>query len=171
MQRQEFNELVNSCEAKMFRLAQRLLISEDAAKDAVQEVFLKLWNIRNRLSQVKNINAYAMRMTKNHCFDRLKSKESQNLRLVHSNIDGEENSIQDDMEMQDEVDFLKRVINQLPERERSVIHLREIEEMELATIAEITETREGSVRVALTRARKKIKEEMINYRKYHRYEA
>jgi RNA polymerase sigma-70 factor (ECF subfamily) len=73
--------------------------------------------------------------------------------------------------MQDEVDFLKRVINQLPERERSVIHLREIEEMELATIAEITETREGSVRVALTRARKKIKEEMINYRKYHRYEA
>ncbi len=171
MQRQEFNELVNSCEAKMFRLAQRLLISEDAAKDAVQEVFLKLWNIRNRLGQVKNINAYAMRMTKNHCFDRLKSKESQNLRLVHSNIDGEENSIQDDMEMQDEVDFLKRVINQLPERERSVIHLREIEEMELATIAEITETREGSVRVALTRARKKIKEEMINYRKYHRYEA
>ena len=171
MQRQEFNELVNSCEAKMFRLAQRLLISEDAAKDDVQEVFLKLWNIRNRLSQVKNINAYAMRMTKNHCFDRLKSKESQNLRLVHSNIDGEENSIQDDMEMQDEVDYLKRVINQLPERERSVIHLREIEEMELATIAEITETREGSVRVALTRARKKIKEEMINYRKYHRYEA
>ena len=171
MQRQEFNELVNSCEAKMFRLAQRLLISEDAAKDAVQEVFLKLWNIRNRLGQVKNINAYAMRMTKNHCFDRLKSKESQNLRLVHSNIDGEENSIQDDMEMQDEVDYLKRVINQLPERERSVIHLREIEEMELATIAEITETREGSVRVALTRARKKIKEEMMNYRKYHRYEA
>ena len=171
MQRKEFNELANSCEAKMFRLAQRLLISEDAAKDAVQEVFLKLWNIRNKLGQVKNINAYAMRMTKNHCFDRLKSKESQNLRLVHSNIDREENSIEDDMEMQDEVDFLKRVINQLPERERSVIHLREIEEMELATIAEITETKEGSVRVALTRARKKIKDEMMKYRKNYRYEA
>ena len=171
MQNKEFKELANSCEAKMFRLAQRLLISEDAAKDAVQEVFLKLWNIRNKLGQIKNINAYAMRMTKNHCFDRLKSKESQNLRLVHSNIDREENSIQDDMEMKDEVDFLKRVMNQLPERERSVIHLREIEEMELATIAEITETKEGSVRVALTRARKKIKDEMIKYRKNERYEA
>lgn len=155
----------------MFRLAKRLLISDAEAKDAVQEVFLKLWNMRNRVGQVKNLSAYILRMTKNHCFDKLRSKESKNLRLVHSNIDREESSIEDDMELQDEVGFLKRVINELPDRERTVIQLREIEEMELATIAEITETREGSVRVALTRARKKIKEEMMNYRKYHRYEA
>ena len=155
----------------MFRLAKRLLISDAEAKDAVQEVFLKLWNMRNRVGQVKNLSAYILRMTKNHCFDKLRSKESKNLRLVHSNIDREESSIEDDMEVQDEVGFLKRVINELPDRERTVIQLREIEEMELATIAEITETREGSVRVALTRARKKIKEEMMNYRKYHRYEA
>ncbi len=171
MKIKEFNELVQTIEPKMFRLAKRLLISDAEAKDAVQEVFLKLWDMRNRVGEVKNISAYTLRMTKNHCFDRLRSKESKNLRLVHSNIDREERSIEDDMEVQDEVDFLKRVINELPERERTVIQLREIEEMELATIAEITETREGSVRVALTRARKKIKEEMMNYRKYHRYEA
>jgi RNA polymerase sigma-70 factor (ECF subfamily) len=171
MKIKEFNELVKNTEPKMFRLAKRLLISDAEAKDAVQEVFLKLWNMRNRVGQVKNLSAYILRMTKNHCFDKLRSKESKNLRLVHSNIDREESSIEDDMELQDEVGFLKRVINELPDRERTVIQLREIEEMELATIAEITETREGSVRVALTRARKKIKEEMMNYRKYHRYEA
>ena len=171
MKTKEFNELAASTEPMMFRLAKRLLISDDEAKDAVQEVFLKLWNVRNKLGNVKNRSAYTLRMTKNHCFDRLRSKDSKNLRLVHSNIDREERSIEDNMEVQDEVDHLKRVINELPERERTVVQLREIEEMELATIAEITETREGSVRVALTRARKKIKEEMINYRKYHRYEA
>ncbi|MDR9400675.1 MAG: sigma-70 family RNA polymerase sigma factor [Psychroflexus sp.] len=171
MQQQEFNKIAYSCEGKMFRLAQRILISEDAAKDAVQEVFLKLWNIREKLGRVNNISAYAMRMTKNYCFDKLKAKDSQNLSLVHSNIDREEKSIQEVMEVKDEVDFLKRVINQLPERERTVIHLREIEEMELPAIAEITETKEGSVRVALTRARKKIKDEMIKYRKSYRYEA
>lgn len=171
MQQKEFNRIAHTCEGKMFRLAQRILISEDSAKDAVQEVFLKLWNIRDKLGNVKNISAYAMRMTKNYCFDKLKAKDSQNLRLVHSNIDREENSIEDDMEVRDEVEFLKRVINLLPERERTVIHLREIEEMELPTIAEITETKEGSVRVALSRARKKIKDEMIKYRKSYRYEA
>lgn len=171
MQRNEFDKLARSCEAKMFRLAQRLLISEDAAKDAVQEVFLKLWNIRNKVDGVKNINAYMMRMTKNYCFDRLKSKHGQTLRLVHSNIDDQQNSVQDDMEARDEVDFLKRVIHQLPERERVVIQLREIEEMEMSTIAEITETKEGSVRVALTRGRKKIKDEIIKYRKNYRHEA
>lgn len=171
MKRKEFNELAGSSEPMMFRLAKRLLISDDEAKDAVQEVFLKLWNIRDKLGKVKNLNAYTLRMTKNHCFDRLRSKESKNLRLVHSNIDREERSIEEEMEVQDEVDFLKRVVNALPERERTVVQLREIEEMELATIAEITETREGSVRVALTRARKKIKDKMMNYRKDHRHEA
>jgi len=171
MQIKEFNELAHSCESKMFRLAQRILISEDAAKDAVQEVFLKLWNIRHKLGEVQNMNAYAMRMTKNYCFDRLKSKESQNLRLVHSNFDRKENSIQDDMEKQDEVEFLKRIISKLPDKERTVIHLREIEEMELHTIAEITESKEGSIRVALMRARKKIKDELIKYRKNYKYEA
>jgi len=171
MQIKEFNELAHSCESKMFRLAQRILISEDAAKDAVQEVFLKLWNIRHKLGEVQNMNAYAMRMTKNYCFDRLKSKESQNLRLVHSNFDRKENSIQDDMEKQDEVEFLKRIISKLPDKERTVIHLREIEEMELRTIAEITESNEGSIRVALMRARKKIKDELIKYRKNYKYEA
>ena len=70
---------------KVFRLAKRLLVSTEEAEDATQELFFKLWRNKEKLAEYKNVEAFAMTMTKNYCYDRLKSKQAGNLTLVHSN--------------------------------------------------------------------------------------
>ena len=70
---------------KVFRIAKRLLVSSEEAEDATQELFLKLWRNKEKLSSYRNTEAFAMTMTKNYCYDRLKSKQANNLKLIHIN--------------------------------------------------------------------------------------
>ena len=64
-----------------------LLLSTEETEAAVKEVVLKLWRSRNKFSYHKNLESYVITMTKNWCFDQLKSKHKQNIKLVHSNYE------------------------------------------------------------------------------------
>ncbi|SDG56988.1 RNA polymerase sigma factor [Psychroflexus sediminis] len=145
---------------KIFRFSRRLLSSEDAAKDATQEVLLKLWRLRKKLAGIKNIEAYAMTMTKNMCYDVLKSKHSKTLELVHSNYSVQSSSLSSEIEARDEVSLVAKFINELPEQQRAVIQLRDVEQFTNKEIEEIMDMNSTSVRVALSRARKKIMSEL-----------
>ena len=85
MKQSEFLKTVMPFKDKVFRVAKRLLVSTEEAEDATQELFFKLWKNKSKLKDYKSIEAFAMTMTKNYCFDRLKSKQASNLSLVHSN--------------------------------------------------------------------------------------
>ena len=91
MKQKEFLATVLPVKDKLYRLAKRLLVSQEEAEDAVQEVILKLWKGKNRMKDYKNSEAFAMTMTKNYCLDRLKSKQASNLKIVHSNYQNDEN--------------------------------------------------------------------------------
>ena len=85
MTQSEFLNTVLPFKDKVYRLAKRLLISSEEAEDATQEVLIKLWSNKNKMEAYKNIEAFSMTMTKNLCFDKLKSKQAQNLKIVHTN--------------------------------------------------------------------------------------
>ncbi len=85
MQQNEFLVIVMPFKDKLYRLAKRLLVSAEEAEDATQEILLKLWSKKRKIREYSNIEAFAMTMTKNYCYDRLKSKQDSNLTLVHSN--------------------------------------------------------------------------------------
>ncbi|WP_019038395.1 sigma-70 family RNA polymerase sigma factor [Psychroflexus tropicus] len=145
---------------KIFRFSRRLLSSETAAKDATQDVLLKLWKLRDQLNEVKNIEAYAMTMTKNKCYDVIKSKHHKTLELVHSNYTNESSSLSSQIEARDEVSLVAKFIEALPEQQRAVIQLRDIEQFSNKEIEDILGMNSTSVRVALSRARKKIMSEL-----------
>ncbi|MFD2519041.1 RNA polymerase sigma factor [Salinimicrobium flavum] len=166
MKQHTFIDLMKPVQDKMYRLALRLLVSKEAAEDATQEVMLKLWSRKKQLSSYNNLEAFAMTVTKNYCLDQLKLKQNNNLRIVHSNYDSGESSLQHKVEVRDDLDWVKKVIEQLPEQQKILIQLREVEQYDYEEIAEMTNMKETAIRVALSRARKKIKEEMI---KRHRY--
>ena len=85
MTQSDFVKIVMPFKDKVFRLAKRLLVSEQEAEDATQEILLKLWRHKDNIENYKNVEAFSMTMTKNFCLDRLKSKQAQNLKIVHSN--------------------------------------------------------------------------------------
>ena len=157
MKEQVFLDLCMPFKDKVFRLAKRLLVSQDEAEDATQELYFKLWKNRKNLKNFKNIEAYAMTMIKNYCLDRLKSKQSNNFSLVHSNYRDHQVDLEKQVALGDSVKLVQDLITQLPEQQKMVIQLRDIEQYELDEIGTMLDMKPTAVRVALSRARKTIR--------------
>ena len=166
MQHSEFLNIVTPFKDKLFRLAKRLLVSREEAEDATQEVLLKLWSKNEKMETYNNVEAFAMIMTKNFCLDRLKSRQAGNLKLVHSNYTDNESSLHQKLEAVDSVSWVQKIMEELPEQQKMVLQLRDVEQYEYDEIAEMLEMKPTAVRVALSRARKKIREELTKKHNY-----
>jgi RNA polymerase sigma-70 factor (ECF subfamily) len=162
----EFTSLVMPFKDKVFRLARRLLVSNEEAEDATQEILMKLWNNQSKISSYNNVEAFAMTMTKNFCLDRLKSKQAQNIKIVHSNYQDHNVSLQKQVELNDSLSWVGKMLEQLPEQQRMILQLRDIEAYEFEEIAEIMEMNPTAIRVALSRARKTIREQLTKTHNY-----
>jgi|SRR5690625_5136957 len=160
MKQAEFLAVVKPFKDRLYRIAKRILISAEEAEDAVQEVLLKLWDGKSKIKNYRSPEAYAITMTKNYCLDRLRLKEASNLKLVHSNYQSSEN-LEKKIESGQEVELLFQILEMLPPRQRIVLQLRDVEGFEFSEIAEILKSNETAVRVALSRARKSIRDQLI----------
>ncbi|WP_224491011.1 RNA polymerase sigma factor [Robertkochia flava] len=166
MRQSEFLNIVTPFKDKLFRLAKRLLVSTEEAEDATQEILMKLWSNNEKIASYNNVEAFAMTMTKNYCLDRLKSKQAGNLKLVHSNYTDENTSLQRQIEVKDSLNWMTRILNTLPEQQRMVLQLRDVEQYEYDEIAEMLDMKPTAIRVALSRARKAVREELIKKHNY-----
>lgn len=166
MNQANFLKLVLPFKDKVFRLAKRLLVSTDEAEDATQELILKLWKQKEKLSNYNSVEAYAMTITKNYCFDRLKSKQASNLSIVHSNYKSNDCSLETKLEQQDSVSFVHQLITQLPEKQKVILQLRDVEQYDFDEICKIVAMKPTAVRVSLSRARKTIREALIKQHSY-----
>ena len=166
MNQTDFLKVVLPFKDKVFRLAKRLLVSTEEAEDATQELLFKLWRSKEKLEDYRNVEAFAMTMTKNYCYDRLKSKQASNLTLVHSNYQEKETGLDKKVEHRDSVNKVHELIESLPEQQKIIIQLRDIEQYDFEEICEVVNMKPTAVRVALSRARKTIREELIKQHNY-----
>jgi RNA polymerase sigma-70 factor (ECF subfamily) len=165
MTRAHFNDLVRLLSRRLFGYAFRILRNQEEAEDAVQEIFIKLWNLGKKLDEYKSIEALATTMIKNYCIDQLRR---------HKHIIQEEYENQDFLnfdnrspyellEWSESNDILLHLIDQLPDIYKVVIRLREIEELSYEEIAAKTDQNINTLRVTLSRARKIIRDEYNKY--------
>ncbi|AGC77815.1 RNA polymerase sigma-70 factor (ECF subfamily) [Nonlabens dokdonensis] len=160
MNQKTFIKTFKDVQQKMYFLSKRLLTSHEEAADAVQEVMVRLWEKRFQLEEIRNKEAYAMQMVKNYSLDRLKSKQASHLKIVHTNYDSEERNIEDELERQGKVKLVQNMINELPEKYRMIIQLRDIQRYDFEAIEKILDMKATAVRVGLSRARKLLKEKI-----------
>ena len=167
MTAKEFNISVVPMNPKLFRYAYRFLEDRDEAQDAVQEVFVKLWRMRDKMNEVKNIEAFAVRITRNYCLDKIKTKHTVSLDVNDYFKDriSDASDPQEVLEKSDTMKELGRMMRELPEPQRSVIRMRDVEGYSNEEVGEILGLTPGNVRVVLSRARKKIRESFIQL--YH----
>lgn len=167
MTQSDFIALINPFRSKLFRLAKRMLVSNEEAEDATQETIMKLWAMNEKLTEYRSVEALAMKTIKNYCLDQLKSKRAtSHLQIVHSDFGIHGKDYQKDLDSSDSLKWIGRMMNQLPEQQRLVLHMRDIEQYEFEQIAEILDITEGNARQLLIRARKTIRENII---KTHHY--
>lgn len=166
MKQADFVNIVMPFKDKVFRLAKRLLVSREEAEDATQEILLKLWKNNKKIEDYKNVEAFSMTMTKNFCLDRLKSKQAGNLKLVHSNYKEEGASLQNQVEARDSISWIERIMEELPEQQKMVLQLRDVEQYEYDEIEALLGMKPTAIRVALSRARKTVREKLMEKHSY-----
>ncbi len=151
---------------KLYRIAKRLLISKEGAEDETQEIISKLWQMgeENR-SKFKNLEAYSITMIKNYCFDILKSKQVKNTTNEYPQIP-DKASLSRTLEYVDAHQWVSKIINKLPKKERIIVQLRDVEQCSFKEISKIMEVPETTVRVFLSRARYKIRKEFQKIDEY-----
>jgi RNA polymerase sigma factor (sigma-70 family) len=165
MTRKDFEHLIQQLSHKLYGSAYRILRNQEEAEDVVQEVFIKLWNMSEKLDQYNSIDALATAMTRNYCIDLIRKQKHYS--TVEYNIIDHQNitspSPHEQMENTESGEILNIIIGSLPESFRIVIKLRDIEGASYEEIAEKTDQNINTLRVTLSRARKIIRDE---YKKY-----
>lgn len=147
---------------KLLRFATLFLKDEDGAKDVVQDVFLKLWQMRDALDTIENIEAFAMRMTRNRCLDVIRANKTVQLDAeTHRLLQYETPDVHLKVELSEAAMQIKMLIDELPDVQRTVMQLREMEQLEYDEIVELTGLNANAIRVNLSRARKKVRDEFL----------
>lgn len=170
MTEKEFNTSILPLTHDIFTFAVHLTGDRSGAADITQDVMYKLWEMRRELRKVQNPKAWALKITRNLCLDILKKqKPLYDEEQMYKNS-GYDHDLLRSLEDKETAALVKQIIDTLPDNQREVVILREIEEMEYNEIAEITGLGLNNIRVLLSRARTKIKEILIKQYSISKYE-
>lgn len=170
MDLQAFRQRILPVQHRLFRLATLFLRNREDAEDAMQDVLMRLWLNRQQLDTYQSVEALAVQMTKNLCLDRLKahSRHTSVDQADLGNVAASQLSPYRQTELTDSAARIRQLIDQLPDVQKLVLHLRDVEEYSFEEIEQVTGLSVNAIRVALSRARKQVRD---GYVKMNDYEA
>ncbi len=146
------------CQRKLYRFALSIIKNVRDAEDVYQETIVKIWQLKAEWGSWKNFEAYTMSMVHNACLNFIKKNTSRvyvaldDVTEVPEQNETDKNAVLTDLRMR-----FNSLISKLPEIQRNILYLREIEEMEYKEICEILGITEAKVKVYLFRGRQYLK--------------
>jgi RNA polymerase sigma factor (sigma-70 family) len=165
MNRNEFNEYVRMNSRKLYSFAFRILRNQEESEDAVQETFIKLWNMGEKLNEYNSIDALSTTMIRNHCIDQVRKRKN----IIQSHSDSFElesftvPSPHQQMEDTESYNIIRTIMTSMPDKYKNILKLREIDGLSYEEIAAETNQNINNLRVLLSRARVILKEEYNKY--------
>ena len=167
MQEISFRDDILPLKDKLFRLALRITFDRAEAEDVVQDTMIRVWNKREEWTQFGSIEAYCLTVAKNLAIDRSQKKEAQNVELTpEMEEESEISGPYDQLVNNERMSIIHRLINELPEKQRLIMQLRDIEVESYKEIAKILNLTEEQVKVNLFRARQKVKQRYLEIDEY-----
>ena len=153
---------------ELYRLALRITLNNAEAEDIVQETLIKVWNKREEWSEIDSIEAFSLTICRNMALDHIRKKGSDNQSLDDSNAEQPDLSSNpyERILQKDKVALVRKLVDSLPEKQRSCLQLRDFEGKAYKEIAEVLNISEEQVKVNIFRARQAIKQKYQEYEKY-----
>ena len=150
----------------IFRYAYYMLKNMQDAQDVTQEVLIKIWKKKEEVPSIKNIRAWTITITRNTCLDFIKSKKGESFSW-DDNMDAPTRTNPfEELRLNDESNWIKILMNQLPVNQKDVFYLRHFEGNSYKEIGETLKLDESKVKVYLHRARKTIKKSLEEKHSY-----
>ena len=145
----------------LYRLALRITLRHEDAEDIVQDTLIKVWNKRDEWQDIESIEAYSLTVCRNLALDRIKRKDRQNESLDDIQLDQSASAVTNPYEQmlqKDRIELVKRIVNALPEKQRTCMQLRDFEGKTYKEIAAIMDISEDQVKINIFRARQAVKQ-------------
>lgn len=160
-----FEEIMKHSEKRVMRMTWRMLGNEADARDAAQEVFLRVYKYLGRFKQDQPFFAWVYQITLNVCRDMAKKRRQYNIQFISLENGNEAASVVSDNQADAEETLIRvqerelmlRAIATLPERERAAILLRDLEGLSTDEVAHIMRSTATTVRSQISSARQKIR--------------
>lgn len=152
----------------LYRLALRITLNHEDSEDVVQDTLMKLWNRRNYWDEIENIEAFALTICRNLALDKVKRAATNNISIDEGQV-AELMQAPNPLEQitqRDRVSMVRQLLDSLPEKQRSCMHLRDFEGKSYKEIAEILQVSEEQVKVNIHRARQMIKQKFKEAEEY-----
>ena len=147
----------------LFRTALRITGCREEAEDVVQETLIKLWNQREKLSEVASLEAYAITLARNLSIDLLRKASVNTVTLDECTpVNTSSENPYEQIYAREEIRRIILVMALLPEKQRTCMHLRDFEGKNYREIADVMGISEDQVRINIYRARQFVKQNMLS---------
>lgn len=157
MTSKDFKNRVLSLSDRVFPMAARILGNNDDARDALQDIMIKLWDRRHQLDRHPNLAGFVFLTARNYCLDCLKKKNPEKAVSPTQDRIAENFSGQEQLEHKETLQIVLKIVNELPEKQKETILMRDIDGLEYDEIAAAMELEITHIRVLLSRARKHVR--------------
>jgi len=163
-----FERFVHRYQRRFYRIAMRYLRDHEFALDAVQEAFVKIHQARARWEPRAQPFTWAYRIVANHCIDLLRKGGKGQMESLDDEETGHARTLEDPQATDPEHavgllelgEVLRRGLAELPAPQREILILRHFEDMSLQEIADLKQCPLGTVKSALHRATRSLKERL-----------
>jgi len=165
-----FEQLVRTHQPYVFSLAMKFLSDEAEAADVVQESFLRVWKHLDRYDSGQKFTTWLYKIVANLCIDRLRSLQRSRRVVLSGSQDSTLEDIPDERSWEalhsheQLAEIVRMLSGQLSDKQRIVFTLRDLQDLSVDEVVEITGLSVGSVKTNLHYARRSIREILI--RKY-----
>ena len=173
MKKDGFSEIYEIYFPKLLRFTRTYLISEDESENIVQEIFIYLWEHRDIIETLQNLNAYLFTLAKNRCIDYFRKEmvrevrkgslseiENRELQLKLYSLEAFDNDRLSDADIEE---ILNNAINRLPERCREIFIMSRLQNLRYKEIAEKLNVSPNTVENQIVIALRKLKEDLKDY--------
>lgn len=160
MKKVSFRNDILPMKNSLYRLALRITCNNAEAEDVVQDTLIKVWNRRERWDEIESMEAFCMTICRNLALDKIKKMGNQHDSLDDSQQDRPSalNNPYEEMNQKDRIQLVRKIVGELPEKQRTCIQLRDFEGKSYKEVAEIMQISEDQVKINIFRGRQTIKQ-------------
>lgn len=160
-----FREIYDRYHVQMYYIAKKYVKSSELAEDAVQDIFVKLWDKRYRIDETKSLKAFLFTMLRNHVLNMIRDRRDEIVSItgVESKMLPRQNLTEDDLVYKEYHDIVQQGLNELSDRKREVFELRTLQGHSNSEVAELLDINIRTVKTHFYNSSKFMREYLKKY--------